>query len=510
MSQKIYQHTTETFIQTVKLNHGDKYSFEKSTYVGSNKNIIVTCTKHNCDINIKAETLLRKTIINGGLKKNPIVGSCPECRKEYFAEIKKQMFEKFRRIHNNEYDYDEDGYVNSTTYFNAICKIHGKFRVLGERHSEGHGKCPTCYPHRRELSLNHKIVDGKSYYVCIIHGDIPMGKYRSLSSGCPKCSEEKQKIINTEILKNRLNKKYQDYDITVDDINVTFICKKHCTKIILTRKELHNKKDITYFCKLCLNEYNQNVVDIAKKNAITNIKQIINDEYSNIYEYLEFIDNSNIKKCKIKLLNKLINKEKIVLIESILKHKLAKDTRYVLRNYLSYEEAKNKVRNLGITSFREYKKWYIRTQQTELPTNPQRNYKEWTSYCDFFGTNPKSHMSWGEKKIDEHLKRKNIEFIWQKRFKNCRDKMPLPFDFYVPEYNLIIEFDGEQHYKKTSKFGKDSFESTQKHDKIKNEYCKNNNIHILRLTYNELINNVLEWAIDNELREIFVNKLLKI
>ena len=188
---------------------------------------------------------------------------------------------------------------------------------------------------------------------------------------------------------------------------------------------------------------------------------------------------------------------------------LAKNQRYVLRNYVDYEEAKRRVRVLKITSFREYKKWYVRTQQTELPTNPQRHYKEWISYCDFFGTNPYKNMSWGEKRILEYLQRKNIEFIWQKKFKDCRDKNPMPFDFYLPNSNTIIEFDGEQHHKPIFKYGAQSFETTQKHDKMKNQYCKDNGIYLIRLHIDDLINNVLEWSLDNELSRINAEMIIQ-
>ena len=64
------------------------------------------------------------------------------------------------------------------------------------------------------------------------------------------------------------------------------------------------------------------------------------------------------------------------------------------------------------------------------------------------------------------------------------------------ENNIII----------TSKFGQEGFETTQKHDKIKNEYCKNNNIHLLRLTYDDLFNNMIEWILDDEIGKITTEK----
>lgn len=87
----------------------------------------------------------------------------------------------------------------------------------------------------------------------------------------------------------------------------------------------------------------------------------------------------------------------------------------------------------------------------------------------------------GERRIRNLLESNDIEFIQEKRFVDCRDNKPLPFDFYLPNYNLIIEFDGQQHYE--PKFGEENFMKLQEHDKIKNQYCEDNNINLLRIPY---------------------------
>lgn len=89
--------------------------------------------------------------------------------------------------------------------------------------------------------------------------------------------------------------------------------------------------------------------------------------------------------------------------------------------------------------------------------------------------------SFGEERIRNFLEINKIEFVQEKRFEDCRDKRSLPFDFYLPQYNLIIEFDGQQHYE--PKFGEDNFVRLQKHDEIKNQYCKDNHINLLRIPY---------------------------
>lgn len=86
-----------------------------------------------------------------------------------------------------------------------------------------------------------------------------------------------------------------------------------------------------------------------------------------------------------------------------------------------------------------------------------------------------------EREIRNILESNKIDFIQEKKFKDCKDILPLPFDFYLPNYNLCIEFDGQHHYEPI--FGVKHYESTSKHDAIKNEYCENNNIHLLRIPY---------------------------
>ena len=86
----------------------------------------------------------------------------------------------------------------------------------------------------------------------------------------------------------------------------------------------------------------------------------------------------------------------------------------------------------------------------------------------------------GEQRIREYLELNNIDFVQEKRFGDCRNIKPLPFDFYLPDYNMCIEFDGQQHYEDV---GYGNHKRTVEHDKIKNQYCKDNNINLLRIPY---------------------------
>lgn len=97
---------------------------------------------------------------------------------------------------------------------------------------------------------------------------------------------------------------------------------------------------------------------------------------------------------------------------------------------------------------------------------------------------PQCNESKGEKKIRLWLEKNNIPYKKQEKFDNCRDIKPLPFDFYLPTFNIAIEYDGRQHFEPIEFFGgQEYFESVKMHDGLKNEYCKNNGIPLLRIPY---------------------------
>lgn len=95
-----------------------------------------------------------------------------------------------------------------------------------------------------------------------------------------------------------------------------------------------------------------------------------------------------------------------------------------------------------------------------------------------------TQMSYHEQYISELLNKYHIIYEQQKRFPDCKYIRPLPFDFYLPEINTAIEYDGRQHFEAVDFFGgKEAFAIRQRCDEIKNTYCKENNIRLIRLPY---------------------------
>jgi hypothetical protein len=107
----------------------------------------------------------------------------------------------------------------------------------------------------------------------------------------------------------------------------------------------------------------------------------------------------------------------------------------------------------------------------------------------------KCGASTGEKLINTILTNYNINFVHQKMFKDCinpKTNGKLKFDFYLPDINACIEFDGYQHFAPVKYWGGNAnLEKTQYRDQVKNDYCTNNNISLLRIKYNENVEKVV-------------------
>lgn len=106
---------------------------------------------------------------------------------------------------------------------------------------------------------------------------------------------------------------------------------------------------------------------------------------------------------------------------------------------------------------------------------------------------PICNNSKGELRIFNWLNNNSILTERQKRFPDCKNKKPLPFDFYLPNKNICIEYDGEQHcydskwYEGNARAGHnyEDFLEIKLHDQIKTTYCLAQNIILIRIPYNK-------------------------
>lgn len=149
----------------------------------------------------------------------------------------------------------------------------------------------------------------------------------------------------------------------------------------------------------------------------------------------------------------------------------------------------------------------------ELP--PENLESKWLCQCDC--GNKKEVIGWhltkgivnscgcliskGEAKIQELLLTANIPFKTQATFEDCLSPNgnKLRFDFYI-DNKYLIEFDGEQHFltTPTSLYTQEKLDQIKLYDAIKNQWCIEHNIPLLRIKYTELKNLTIEDLIIKE------------
>lgn len=99
---------------------------------------------------------------------------------------------------------------------------------------------------------------------------------------------------------------------------------------------------------------------------------------------------------------------------------------------------------------------------------------------------PYCNISHGEDFINKILKSLGTNYEYQKSFDDLRDIQPLSYDFYIPDQNILIEYQGIQHYQPLDVFGgEDQFKVQQKHDKMKADYAKTHHYKLIAVPYTE-------------------------
>lgn len=116
---------------------------------------------------------------------------------------------------------------------------------------------------------------------------------------------------------------------------------------------------------------------------------------------------------------------------------------------------------------------------------------------------PKCNQSKGEKKIERFLLNNNIPYILQKRYDDLVgiNNIPFSYDFFLPDYNLLIEYQGQQHEYAVEWFGGEKkFRRQQETDKSKRDYADIHNINLMEIWYYDFkkIDEILESRLLNQ------------
>ena len=144
----------------------------------------------------------------------------------------------------------------------------------------------------------------------------------------------------------------------------------------------------------------------------------------------------------------------------------------------------------------------------------KRHKQEWESYsCNLLNGSAGCPMcakerlgntpSKGERRIAKWLDENGFEYVSEHKLDGCVYKRPLRFDFYLPKFNTVIEFDGQQHFEQVKRFDQtpEKFSDTQSRDIAKNKYCNEHGIRMLRIpfTHYDRIYDILNTEIKDKI-----------
>lgn len=327
---------------------------------------------------------------------------------------------------------------------------------------------------------------------------------------CPKCSfkeKRKNRALSNEEFQKRLLDKYSGEFTTEDEYYnqstvMTFVHTECGRSFPTTSKSLMLHGN----CHICKNEE----LTLNKTKSHETFLNEIRELYDNEYEILTKYEKSDIYITVRHNSESCGNHEYPVLPYNLLNgYGCPKCAGNMLK---THEEFVNDVFNLVKNEYSVLGKYRNNKTYILMKHNNSdcRNHEYEVSPNDFLRGKrcPKCISSKGEKEISKFLKENKIHNESQYCFEDCRSILPLPFDFALFSENkliVLIEYDGEQHYRPVT-FGGITYEEavgklklTQHRDSIKNEYCKQNNIPLLRIPY---------WGFNN-IEQILTNELSK-
>jgi len=352
--------------------------------------------------------------------------------------MKNIFLEKAKKVHGDKYDYSKVCYVNSKVKVEIVCKEHGKFFQMVNKHLLGQG-CPKCSGNQKitteEYIEKAKDVHGNKYdysivnyinsslkieIICPNHGKFFQNASSHLmGKGCPVCSRNK-KSTTVEFIEKAKEVHGNTYDYSLvtyvgKESKIDIICSMHGVFSQVANSHLNGKG-----CPQCFGNKKSNTEDY-----IFGAKKVHGDKYD--YSLVDYVNS------KVEI--------DIICIEH---------GRFSQR-------ASHHLAGAG---------------------------------C------PRCQSSHGEKGIRNILQKTNLTFVEQYKIKDCKNKRPLPFDFAIFEngkLSHLIEYDGKQHYVPVKWFGGiEGFKKRQINDTIKTKYCIDNNLELIRIKYDEDIEKLLE------------------
>ena len=475
----------EQFIQQSKNIHGDKYDYSKVEYKNCKIPIIIICKEH------------------GEFQQTPEVhylgSGCRKCAGVYQPSTE-DFIERAIEIHGDTYDYSKVNYINSNTHVNIICKIHGEFQQTPQKHliKRGCNICGGSYKsNTEEFIAKAKEIHGDTYdyskveyidsktniiIICKKHGEFPQTPHTHLRNcGCDSCGTERTAEIRrksiSEFIEQSKNRHGEKYDYSkVEYINantkVIIICKTHGEFSQNPNSHIQGNS-----CSKCASQYVPSTEEYIEK-----AKEIHGDKYDYSKVNYTMAKNKIIITCKIHG----------DFEQEAYSHSIGMGCSKCSGKYTpNTEEYIEKAKEIHGDKYDYSKVEYI-SGKTHIIIICKKHGE--------FQQNAQSHLSGHGcslcvNKTEAKLYEKLITIYpsLQTQFKQdwCMKKSYLPFDFCIPEYKIIIELDGPQHFRQVANWSPP--EEQKKNDEYKQKCANQNGYSIIRLLQEDVMNDTYDW-----------------
>ena len=492
MSKKL---TLEEVFFKFKECHGDKYDYSLVKYHKLKDKIDIICKLHGKFEQTSLNHLQGRGCKKCGVEKNRLSNKLT--KEEFIAESEK--------IHGGKYNYELVNYISCFEKVKIVCKLHGEFEQSPTTHLRGQGcwRCGiiSCSSKNRlsneEFVNKAKKIHGNIYdyscveYIsnrekvsigCLIHGDL----YRQSPSnhlsgkGCPKCGG-KVKLT----LKEFIGKAEKIHESKYSYKFVDYISARRKVKIVCNLHGYFEQTPSMHLagqgCPKCGGSIRSNTSEFVDK-AI----KIHGEKYC--YDLVEYTKNCEL----VKIVCKLHGEFK----QTPANHLFGRGCLECGRT-ISIKAKSTKEEFLDKSASIHFDKYDY--SMVEYIGSSEKVYILCKKHKLLFSQTPNSHLrgsgcpicraSHGEMAIWNFLRSKDIEFETQKKFSNCinpKTNIKLRYDFFLNDYNILIEYHGKQHYEEIDwYYTNDSLKERQYRDEVKVSYAKNNNIKLLTISYKD-------------------------
>lgn len=234
-----------------------------------------------------------------------------------------------------------------------------------------------------------------------------------------------------------------------------------------------------------------------RRYSINEINEIVKSYDSNleiIDIYSKITTSSKIRYCVLKFYNDIIEMP----LSQIVKLKFTIDKKNKIFKKTNWNENRIKLFLKYNYDFLQYIKYIRKNKNIWIYVyNKKNNSYEFFCFDSLLKHKYKfTNLPVGEQLIKNKLDELKIKYEQQKTFEGLKYKISLRCDFYLLDFNTVIEFNGMQHYSENSFLHKnlDSFKETQIKDLIKKQYCLEHNINFIEIPYYNinLIDKIIE------------------